>query len=512
MPIATKVTVQELLGGNGAAVLSLPKGCKWLSQGFTKLFKRNFYDRFIRDFLLNFKNTELPQSSSRVLVMGTPGIGKSAFAPYAVYRALRMKKTVVYQHRDMPDEYTVLTPGCDKVSVVDKPPPELKDRKVVYVVDGMEPRGAEAFTLLVSSPNKRRVHEWVKFGESYFFPVWTFDELKLLNTHCFNSHSESRNTRDSVELTDSVLAERFEKAGGIPRTIFREEQWAELDTKMDDSANEVVKKVDGVDLRVGQVFHIPHKAIHLIVDMQTFTVVGLQYASPWVQQLVYNSLVTYERTKLLHFMDSTRGRLEIAAFRGTVHETLISDYASKSGDTWEAELLAYNSENPNTGNDSPDRLRIHLSSEGMVHYFDNLTDLSPGEEGKPILWRPKAKNFPATDLLLTNGRSVYFLQCTVGYTHKIVLATKNVQKPGLFEQASMLETRGFDTSGTLNFVHVTEASTKALYTAGTLTLSNDDKDDNDEVPANGKKSAKAKAREAAKLRVRQWVVGISFTE
>jgi hypothetical protein len=69
MPIATKVKVTELPGGNGSAVLAMHEGCKWLSQLFGLLFKRDFYDHFLDNHLQGFSNPggghrRLPRASA----------------------------------------------------------------------------------------------------------------------------------------------------------------------------------------------------------------------------------------------------------------------------------------------------------------------------------------------------------------------------------------------------------------------------------------------------------------
>lgn len=205
-----------------AAVLALPEGLEWPAQLFNKLFKRDFYDRFIENELMSFYN---PFGRSRVAVTGTPGIGLSSFAVYVAWYALKMGRTVVYQHFTSPDRYNVLTPGCKFLSVYERGdvPPELKDPNVIYVVDNTTPQySAKAFTLCVTTPDGECIHRWRKTGVcQYYFPTWTLDEMKLMRTHCYDNKSFSFSGKH-VELPDDVLQERFNKVGGIPRFVFIE--------------------------------------------------------------------------------------------------------------------------------------------------------------------------------------------------------------------------------------------------------------------------------------------------
>jgi hypothetical protein len=102
--------------------------------------------------------------------------------------------------------------------------------------------------------------------------------------------------------------------------------------------------------------------------------------------------------------------------------------------------------------------------------YDDIDELMPGKSGEPLLWRPRSKTNAAVDFIITEGRRVYFLQCTVRKTHDIVIRTFTGKNLGLLQQAHVLARRGFDTAGELNFVHVTEAATEPVYIAGRLTV------------------------------------------
>lgn len=498
LPIATRVTVQELelradegdsapRDGERAAVLSLPEGFEWLSQDFRTLFKRDFYDRFVDVFARKFENRARgTKNGNRILVMGTPGIGKSSFALYAVWRALQMGKTVVYQHHGTPDEYKVLTPKSGVVRVVMKPskPEELADPNAVFVVDGMTPVDAAAFTLFVSSPNRQRTYEWSKAATTYFFPTWTLNELKLMRTHCYGGWSQRPSGEgESVKLTDEELKRRFEAAGGVPRLIFREEKWRQVPSSMHESASAAVNMLAQFLVDKGRVFLTSHRAIHLVVNRDTFDLVRLDFASSLARQLIYDHLQDGNRAAMINFMQATRGDATLAGFRGVVHENLVARHASSVGGSWMARSLS----------GRQDRLEIPLSKSGSVTTFDNIEELAPGPADTPILWRPRITNYTATDLILTVGTKVFFLQCTVANTHLVALRTDS-GPPGLLQQAGILAKRGFDTGGELNYVHVTEARTEAVYTTGALT-------------GGGGKSGEVSDRD--RKRVQQWVVGFT---
>jgi hypothetical protein len=92
----------------------------------------------------------------------------------------------------------------------------------------MAPQDVRAFTLFVTWPNRDLVHIWCKhpYAYTYYFPVWTLDELKLLRTHCFDGRSFSADKQfPAVQLTDAELQRRFDTVGGVPRFIINEYKW-----------------------------------------------------------------------------------------------------------------------------------------------------------------------------------------------------------------------------------------------------------------------------------------------
>ncbi|RYE85268.1 MAG: hypothetical protein EOO65_00770 [Methanosarcinales archaeon] len=63
------------------------------------LMVRHFYDRFVERHVwcvLSDEEGDVPRPKNRLVITGTPGIGKSAFGMYLLHRALNAGKTVVF--------------------------------------------------------------------------------------------------------------------------------------------------------------------------------------------------------------------------------------------------------------------------------------------------------------------------------------------------------------------------------------------------------------------------------
>lgn len=105
------------------------------------------------------------------LVLGIPGIGKSSFALYCLWRLVTQEKCtgVVYEYPK----------GLGK-SRRDVAVFGTADKHAVYIADGVEPGVALKRSLLVSSPRQKVFEEYKKNAVSFFMPEPTSAELALL--------------------------------------------------------------------------------------------------------------------------------------------------------------------------------------------------------------------------------------------------------------------------------------------------------------------------------------------
>lgn len=110
--------------------VSLEGNGLWPVCQFQKLFRRSFYDDFIAKELNNFE----PKVSEPVTVVtGTPGIGKTSFGIFAMWKALQFKKIVVYQHYRSPATWTLYNPIAGTIVSSNTPPPELMLEETVIM-------------------------------------------------------------------------------------------------------------------------------------------------------------------------------------------------------------------------------------------------------------------------------------------------------------------------------------------------------------------------------------------
>jgi hypothetical protein len=193
----------------------LPDGVQWPTLHSPVLFVRDFYEPFYDSVLNGMKAFKSANTGAvlvaKVILCGNPGIGKSAFGMYALFRAVRDGRTVVYASSKS-GEYLVFEGGAvhEVNSLRDVYARRLLAKpETVLICDSMIPPVCKAFTLLVTSPRKDRWYEFDKEMDCtmFFFPVFTLDEMRACRDECFPN------------VDAAGMLSRFTRWGGIPRYV-----------------------------------------------------------------------------------------------------------------------------------------------------------------------------------------------------------------------------------------------------------------------------------------------------
>ena len=117
------------------------------------------------------------------LILGNPGTGKSYFAIYVLYHALRASKTVVF-HRSSEKAMYLFKPGQKaKMGAEHHTVQEVASSETLYLYDAGTRRDAlrsvQASRLIAfSSPSSENTSELIKLClVSLHMPTWNLDEL-----------------------------------------------------------------------------------------------------------------------------------------------------------------------------------------------------------------------------------------------------------------------------------------------------------------------------------------------
>ena len=218
-----------------------------------------------------------------VVLLGTPGIGKSVFGVLEICRLICEKRTVYYQcHANW-----MLQLCQNGINVIKKSMEEYIEQARPndwYIVDGLTPLDipTDASVLLITSPKKEVWYNYRKQNgaKCLYMPYWSLNEL--------------RSCRDKVfpEVDDEKFSALYTKFGGVARFVLKEARdnsVSELMNILDDAIDEVdakeCLKISGEHSKRSTACH---RIMHLAVSPDFLTAV-LTPASPYVVQELTNS-------------------------------------------------------------------------------------------------------------------------------------------------------------------------------------------------------------------------------
>lgn len=372
-------TIQKTEIGEDGLVLSLPENHSWIAQ----VPSRHLYVRQCCSKLYQHLVTLKDAGNKGAVITGNPGIGKSWFLNYLLFKWITDKKGRVYfQSQEEQMSWLFSEEG---VSVVYHP--QLLEADDLYLFDPAEkgsgqPVKSNAFTIIASSPDKSHYSVFLNRVQiKLFLPVWKWEEIEPLCT--IPGFLPEPINKD-------IAQERFNIFGGILRYILSENRekfltwYGELQSAASNSTVQDIRSLGPAGLDMSK--EASHKLFHIFLETQeSFQSISIRFASPSVEDMVYEHLAHQQLDDLFAFVreDSLPS---IASLRLTFFEKFVHAAFSKGG-TFKVRCLSHYSEE--TELTIPDNLPC-VSKVDCANLKDNH------------YYRPPHKNFPVVDSL-ANG-------------------------------------------------------------------------------------------------------------
>ena len=230
-----------------------------------KLYVRKCYQE-VFDLLLD----KISSGMESFAISGTPGIGKSLFFVYILYRlmkdfsakALSLKPNRIIYHTSTSRKCFTLSEKT--VTAIPELDAELivREQDTLYIVDGQTiPMSSSCIVLFISSPRSAPYKEFVKqkMAKEWYLPVWTLEELSTCREHCY------------ADLGLEILNERFRIYGGVARFVFHSDYSVLVPKKMQSALSDT-NAVRGVKY-VGEttdIFPESHTLLQILVGDDEF--------------------------------------------------------------------------------------------------------------------------------------------------------------------------------------------------------------------------------------------------
>ena len=389
-------------------ILVLPEGNELLLEGVREIYVRDSYET-LYEIIHHGEH-----KGKHVIITGNPGIGKSCFLLYQMYRFRKENKDLplfytsavlswhILFHRDM---VQIFTPA-------EMPHNQRRLRQLTYLYDcGTKGDQIAAYpptlarkTIIATSPDKTHTQSFWKAAQDVrveavrlYMPPWSLDELKYFE--------KQRN------ISEKVLNDRFLIWGGIPRYVLAQnEDKSSIDEGIVNTPPESIAGLASM-LRVGVIqSHVSHKLLHLCPKDDKFKDVDVLFASEYIKNGIYKK---YEDSCRSIVCAIIRANRTFSGFEGQVFEQIAHGKLA-SGCRFQVKSLHDNSTSS-----------LDLRQPRLVH-FQDIADLrqykiAGANYTEQVYLQPQPKNFKSLDSIMLLGgtnRAIGF-QITVQTQHSI---------------------------------------------------------------------------------------------
>lgn len=312
-------------------ILSLPGEARWPETGASKLVVRPCYTTIWENISSKVHR--------RIVVSGSPGIGKSWFLFYCMYMLAKAGQPFVYiVHKGERETYRcyMYTPeGVQSTQGFTTEEVETllsTDSNAYLLLDDHRPFSTGYVVgkiIQATSPDPQKTKEFEKEGQGahmggtkfYYMPVWSDDELEL----CRRLHGE----RSTAPLGKEQVANLVKIAGRIPRYLFGvpvgedPEAWnkAQIDQALRSKSAEHMLETAGT--ASGDDAKISHRILAVQVT-DDYQLAGLEFHSAYIRDRVWQQLTIVSQIRLWSLFCMQNGNLRGSLFEFWAHKHLAS--------------------------------------------------------------------------------------------------------------------------------------------------------------------------------------------
>lgn len=241
------------------------ENAQWFGLKSNKLLVRKFYNHVVENLMGQFESSPM----RRFIILGTSGISKSGFGNYLLYKAIKLKRNIVYANGKRKGVYYLFeydaVQGIHHISTSNHYltyNTYLHDPRTVFISDTMDTTPYyDAFTILITSPNITRwkdfYHDDMGITSRIVINPLTRSEVQLLRKTCF------------PKVSEADVDTKFKQWGGNARYIFN------LDSSLSQLQFRQVLRAQNISLELLANMHnlsleqSPNELIHRLFHLRT---------------------------------------------------------------------------------------------------------------------------------------------------------------------------------------------------------------------------------------------------
>ena len=376
---------------------------EFIPRPMDSLYIRKAYEDLFEIIWENQKDKESINRLARMAITGTPGIGKSMFLFYILWRLANKEDTkTVILHRQMNhgNIYGFRNDGCWVVPSSTNIRMLLKDPETWYLTDALliQPQAVDAVTILVSPPSEKYYSEFIEYTSTlmlHYLPVWSLEELQRV------AHVYLRSPEE--------VERRFNMIGGIPRYVLEKD--VDLEAKIDEEIGKLLpdKAIIQTSPERFVESEINHRLLHFKVEPPCYTKYTWALASEYVKGKFLNALRNQDEQKIRYLLRLLGDIPFAAAAVGFLFKSYANRQLSAGGRFLIRSL------------DTEEEDTLSLSHKTPKIFTDLLECTNPD-----FYYKPQVKNFACIDSLIV--RTGYF-RTTVSWEHEISIeGMKEIRK------------------------------------------------------------------------------------
>jgi hypothetical protein len=345
---------------------------------------------------------------NKAIITGTPGIGKSLFLIYLLWKLVKEGKRVLFIYHP----FNIYYDGNGGVFMLEKIPSPIDfsfwNDTLWCLFDAKGKKEAqldefpyEMCTFIVSnSPRREMVNDFKKppVPQEFYMPTWTKAELEEI-APLFPNATEWR--------------DRFENLGGIPRHVL--EVTARPPTQMleaactDCSLDDCIKKI-GMNSTSTEKSKVVHLLVH-VASTAPYTDSSVCYASQAALNVIVRNKGNEAKRRMSEILASCQGNPLIAALCGYIFEPYAIELLEKGG-TFKCRELVHGNRRI-----KPDETTLNIPLSIKI-----VVDKVVPNQTRNQLHVPKTTNYAAIDAWIPG---IGAFQMKVGKKHGIKVGARD---------------------------------------------------------------------------------------